>query len=71
MAKGLPAMQKTRVPSLGQEEPLAKGMATPSSVLAQRIPWTEGLVGCSPWGCKESDMTEMLIFHRGHPHHLG
>ena len=35
------AMQKTPVPSLGQEEPLEKGMATHSSILAWRIPWTE------------------------------
>ena len=41
MVKNLPAMQETRVPSLGQEDPLEKGMATHSSVLAWRIPWTE------------------------------
>ena len=34
-------MQETRVPSLGQEDPLEKGMATHSSILAWRIPWTE------------------------------
>ena len=39
--KNLPAMQETRVRSLGQEDPLEKGMATHSSVLAWRIPWTE------------------------------
>ena len=37
--KNLPAMQKTRVPSLGREDPLVKGMATHSSILAWRIPW--------------------------------
>ena len=36
-----PAMQETRVQSLGQEDPLEKGMATHSSILAWRIPWTE------------------------------
>ena len=36
----LSAMQETRVRSLGQEDPLEKGMATHSSVLAWRIPWT-------------------------------
>ena len=41
MVKNLPAMRETQVPSLGQEEPLEKGMATYSSVLALRIPWTE------------------------------
>ena len=41
MIKNLPVMQETRVPSLGQEDPLEKGMATHSSLLAWRIPWTE------------------------------
>ena len=40
--KNLPAMQKTQVQSLGQEDPLEKEMTTYSSVLAWRIPWTEG-----------------------------
>ena len=35
------AMQETWVPSLGQEDPLEKGMATHSSIFAWRIPWTE------------------------------
>ena len=39
--KRLPAMQETWVPSLGQEELLEKKMATHSSILAWRIPWTE------------------------------
>ena len=34
-------MQETLVPSLGQEDPLEKGMANHSSILAWRIPWTE------------------------------
>ena len=37
----LPAMQETQVWSQGQEDPLVKGMATHSSILAQRISWTE------------------------------
>ena len=41
MVKNLPAMQETQVQSLGQEYPLKKGMATHSSILACRIPWTE------------------------------
>ena len=41
MVKNLPAMQETQVPSLDQEDPLEKGMATHSSVLAWEIPWTE------------------------------
>ena len=39
--KNLPAMQKTQVWSMGWEDPLEKGMATHSSILAWRIPWTE------------------------------
>ena len=39
--KNLPAMRETRVQSLGWEDPLEKGMATHSSILAWRIPWTE------------------------------
>ena len=39
--KNLPAKQETRVQSLGWEDPLEKGMATHSSALAWRIPWTE------------------------------
>ena len=46
------------VQSLAGEEPLEKGMVTYSSVLVWEIPWTEESGGYSPWGCKESDMTE-------------
>ena len=42
MVKNLPPMKKTRIHSLGQENPLEKEMATHSSILAWRIPWTEG-----------------------------
>jgi len=41
MVKNSPAMQETWVQSLGQEDPLDKGMATHSSILAWRIPWTK------------------------------
>ena len=41
MVEILPAVKETQVWSLGQEEPLEKGMATYSSILAWRIPWTE------------------------------
>ena len=41
MVKNLPAMWETRVQSLGWEDPLEKGMATHSSMLAWRIAWTE------------------------------
>ena len=41
MVKNLSAVQETRVQSLGQEDPLEMGMATNSSILAWKIPWTE------------------------------
>ena len=41
MVKSLPAMQETEVQSLGQKDPLEKGMPTHSSILVWRIPWTE------------------------------
>ena len=41
MVKNLPVMQETRIQSLGYKDPLEKGMATHSSILAWRIPWTE------------------------------
>ena len=41
MVKNLPAMQETQVQSLGQKDPLEKGMATHSSILTWRISWTE------------------------------
>ena len=40
-AKSMPTMKETQVRSLGQEDPLEKGMATDSNSLAWRIPWTE------------------------------
>ena len=56
--KNPPAMQETWVQSLGWEDPLEGEMATHSSILAQRIPWSEEPGGYSPQGRKESDMTE-------------
>ena len=49
--------------SLGQEDPLKKKMATHSSILAWEIPWAEEPSRLSPWGHKESDMTEWLSIH--------
>ena len=43
--KNLPVMQEMQVQSLGQEDPLGEGLATHSSILAWRIPWTEELGG--------------------------
>ena len=53
-------MPETQIQSLGQEDPLEEEMATHSSSLAWRIPWTEEPAGYSPWGPTESDMTEQL-----------
>ena len=50
MVKKLPAIQETWVRSLGQEDPLEKGIATHSSILACRIPWTEEPGGLQPMG---------------------
>ena len=61
--KNFPAMQETQVWSLSQEDPLEKKMATCSSILAWKINAQRNLVGYSPWGHKESDMTERLHFH--------
>ena len=60
MGKNLPAVQETWVWSLGWEDPLEKGKATHCSIMVWRIPGTEDLAGYSPWGNKESDMTERL-----------
>ena len=61
--KCLPAIWETWVRSLGQEDPLEKEMATHTSILAWRIPWTEELGGLQPTGHKELDTTERLHFH--------
>ena len=50
MVKNLPEMWETRVQSLGREDPLAKEVATYSSILAWRIPWTEGSGGLQSIG---------------------
>ena len=56
MVKNLPAMQETWVRSLGREDSLEKDMATHSSILVWRIPWTEEPGGL--WGREELDTTE-------------
>ena len=50
MVKNLPAVQETRVQSMGGEDPLEKGMVTHSSILSWRIPWTEELGGLQSMG---------------------
>ena len=60
--KNLSAMQEIWVQSLGWEDPLEKGKATHSSVLAWRIPWT------TVHGVAESDMTELLSLSLSYAH---
>ena len=58
-------IQETWVQSLGQEDPLEKEMATYSSIPAWYIPWTDEPCRLySPWGLKESDMTEWVSTHK-------
>ena len=58
--KNLPGMWEKWVGSLGQEDPLEKGMVTHPSILAWKISRTEGPGSYSPWDCKGSDMTEVI-----------
>ena len=62
IVKHMLAIQETWVQSLGWEDPLEKEMATHSSTLAWKIPWTEEHNGYSLWGRKEMDTTERLHF---------
>ena len=57
MVKNLPAMQETRVRSLGQEDPMEEEMATHSSILAWRIPWTEESDRLQSMELQKSDTT--------------
>ena len=60
MIKNVPAMWETSVRSLGQEDPLEKGMATHSVFLPREIPWREEPSRPSPWNHKELDIGERL-----------
>ena len=55
--------RQTQVQFLGREDPLEEGMATHSSILAWRIPWTEEPGGLQSMGSKELDLTERLSTH--------
>ena len=68
MVKNLPAMRETWVQSPGQEDALEKGMATPPVFLPGEFHGQRSLTGYSPWGHKESDMTERLSTYT---HRLG
>ena len=61
--KRLPTMQETGVQSLGREDSLEKEIATHSSILAWKIPWTEEPGRLQSMGSLESDTTERLHFH--------
>ena len=54
LPESLPAMQETRVPSLGREEPLEKEIATHCSILAREIPWTEEPSGLQSVGLQKT-----------------
>ena len=62
--KNLPAMRETWVRSLGREDPLEEGMATHSSVLAWRIPWTEEPGRLQSMGSHKTEATEYGLTHR-------
>ena len=64
MVKNPPVMQETQLQSLGQENPLEKGMATHSHILAWRIPRTEKPGRLQSMGHRELDTTEQLTRHR-------
>ena len=71
MVKSLLAMRETQVYSLDGEDPLEKGMATPTPVfLPGKLHGQGSLMGYRPWGCKESDMTERLTHTCTHTHML-
>ena len=57
------SMQETRVQSLGQEDPLEKGMAIRSSILAWRIPWTEEPGKLEPMGSQKTwtQLSDFLV----------
>ena len=64
MVKNLLAMQENRLRSLGQEDPLEKGMATQSSILPGEFHGQRSLAGYSPMGHKELDMTKQLSTYK-------
>ena len=62
MVKNLPAMQETRIQSLGQEDSLEKEMATHYNILPGESHRQRSLEGYSPWGYEESDTTEGVTY---------
>ena len=72
MVKSLPAMQETWIRSLGQEDPLEMEIATHSSILAWRIPWTEKPGGLQSMGSQNlvdhHGLRSGCLGRRGYPH---
>ena len=66
MAKNLPERQETQVQFLGREDPLQKEMATHSSILAWRTPWTEEPGRLQSMGSQQLDMAKQLNHHHHH-----
>ena len=64
MVNTLPTMQETWVQSLGLEDSLEKGMATPPVFLPEKSHGQRSLMGYSPWGCKDTDMTDRLTLRK-------
>ena len=62
--KNPPSTQKTRIQSLGQEDPLKEEMATHSSILAWEIPWTEEPGGLQSYGVILGDNLRNLLYSR-------
>ena len=61
MVKDPPAVRETQIQSLGWEDCLEKGMATPSSILAWRIPWTEEPGGLQSMGLQRDIMEDAEV----------
>ena len=66
MVKNPRAMQETRVQSLSREDPLEKGIATHSSILAWRIPWTEEPGGLQSLGLQRFKPDSLSQFSTRH-----
>ena len=66
--ENLPATSKTQVPFLGLEDPLEKGMELIPVFLPGESHGQKSLAGYSPWGCKESDMTEVTAHTKATEH---
>ena len=71
MVKNLPAMQKTRVLSLGQEDPLRRESESTPAFLPGEFHGQRSLAGYSSWGLKESDTTKRLTYTHTHIKKVG